>query len=90
MHCFGVKNVCPFTNKLKHFHFTTGYPPDIAYDLFEGIIPMELALCLSVLVKKKYFTLSELNEAIALFPYKWTDKTKSPHAIPKILLHVEV
>lgn len=82
-HCYGVKKVCPLTNKLKHFHFTTGYPPDIAHDLFEGVIPVELALCLSVLVKKKYFTLSELNEAIAFFPYKWTDKANSPHAIPE-------
>lgn len=82
-HSCGVKKVCPFIDKLKHFHFTTGYPLDIAHVLFEVVIPVELALCLSVLVKKKYFTLSSLNEAIALFPYKWTDETNSPHAIPQ-------
>lgn len=80
-HCFGVKKVCPLMDKLKHFHFTTGYPPDIAHDLFEGVIPVELALCLSVLIKKKYFTLSELNDSVAHFPYKWTDKTNSPHSV---------
>lgn len=32
--CYGFKKVCPLTDKLRHFPFTTGYPPGIAHDLF--------------------------------------------------------
>ena len=49
VHCCGVKKGCPITGKLSYFHFVTGYPPDVLHDLFEGIIPLELALCLKLL-----------------------------------------
>lgn len=42
-HCFGIKRSCPLTDKLNHFHFVSGYPPDLLHDLFEGIVPRELA-----------------------------------------------
>lgn len=82
VHYYGVKKVCPLTEKLKHFHFVTGYPPDVLHDLFEGIIPLELALCLNVFIKKQYFTLIQLNESITQFPYNWIDKTDHPQPIP--------
>ena len=41
------------TEKLTNFHVLTGYPPDILHDLFEGIVPLEIALCLKVLIEKK-------------------------------------
>ncbi|XP_056450915.1 uncharacterized protein LOC130386152 isoform X1 [Gadus chalcogrammus] len=81
-HCFGVKRQCPLTNKLQHFHVLSGYPPDLLHDLFEGIVPRELALCLNDLIKKKYFTLFQVNDLIRQFPYKWTDKTDSPQPVP--------
>ncbi len=81
-HCFGVKRPCPLTEKLSHFHMVEGYPPDILHDLFEGIIPMELALCFRDFIAKKYITLDELNNKIKSFPYKWGDKTDSPQSIP--------
>ncbi len=81
IHCFGVKKCCPITEKLSYFHFVTGYPPDILHDLFEGIIPFELALCINLFIQKKYFTLAELNKLITQFPYKWTDKTNCPQPI---------
>ncbi len=80
--CCGVKKGCPITEKLSYFHFVTGYPPDLLHDLFEGIIPLELALCLNVFIHKKYFTLTELNKSITQFPYKFTDKTDCPQPIP--------
>ena len=52
------------------------------YDLFELLIPLELALCLNVFVHKKYFTLTKLNKSITQFPYKFTDKTDHPQPIP--------
>lgn len=29
------------------------FPPDIVHGLFEGVIPVEIALCLTVLISKK-------------------------------------
>ena len=82
VHCCGVKKGCPITKKLSYFHFVTGYPPDLLHDLFEGIIPLELALCLNVFIRKKYHTLTELNKSITQFPYKFADKTDCPQPIP--------
>ena len=46
------------------------------HDLFE------LALCLDLLIAKKYVTLQTLNESILHFPYKGVDETNKPHVIP--------
>lgn len=81
--CCGVKRQCVLTEHLSHFHVSTGYPPDIVHDLFEGVVPVELARCISLLISKKYFTLDILNTLIQAFPYKWGDKTNRPHAIPR-------
>lgn len=54
--CFGVKRACPLTEHLKHFHISTGYPPGIVHDLFEGIVPFELALCLSILLLTRIYS----------------------------------
>lgn len=80
-HCCGVKRQCPLTEKLKHFHVLSGYPPDVLHDLFEGIVPLELALCLNTLIKAKYFTLEELNKSVKEFPYRWADKTDAPKPV---------
>lgn len=79
-HC-GVKRQCPISDRLSHFHATSGYPPDALHDLLEGIVPVEIALCLDVLVRKKYISLQELNHSIRCFPYKWSDKTNCPQPI---------
>nr|XP_020445017.1 uncharacterized protein LOC109953925 [Monopterus albus] len=79
---FGVKRQCAITKNLAHFSVQTGYPPDIMHDVFEGIVPVELAHCLSLLISKKYFSLELLNKSIMSFPYKWSDKTNRPHMIP--------
>ena len=50
--------------------------------LKEGIVPLELALYLNTLIKRKYFTLDELYKLIKEFPYKWTDKTDAPQPVP--------
>ncbi len=71
------------TKHLTHFHVSTGYPPDVLHDLFEGVVPVELAHCISLLISKKYLTLNHLNTLIQIFPYKWGDKTNRPHVIPQ-------
>ena len=82
--CSGVWS--PLTKALSHFHVVSGYPPDIAHDLFEGIVPVEIAYCLSLLISKQYITLDDINSSILHFPYKWTDKTNKPHTLPENLL----
>ena len=80
--CFGVKRKCVLSKKLTTFNVTSGFPPDIVHDLFEGIVPVEISLCLNGFISKKFFTLVTLNKAIEDFPYKWTDKTNRPHSVP--------
>ena len=43
---YGVKKGCALSDHLSYFHPITGFPPDILHDLFEGVVPVELALCL--------------------------------------------
>lgn len=81
-HCFGVKNACPLAENLSFFKVTSGFPPDVAHDLLEGIVPVELAGCIEILLKKKYFTFDSLNKLIREFPFKWGDKTNRPHVLP--------
>lgn len=81
-HCYGVKKQCALSEKLQHFHVTSGYPPDVLHDLLEGVVPLELALSFQDFIKKRYFSLVELNTCIQQFPYKWSDQTNRPHVIP--------
>ena len=81
--CFGVKQDCVFTGKLHNFHVLEGYPPDILHDFFEGVVPVEIALCVHALISKGYFTLSHLNDMITNFPYRGMDKKDRPHCISK-------
>lgn len=76
----GVKRDCVL-NRLTYFHTVTGFPPDVLHDLLEGIVPVELSLCLSKLIHDKYFTLAELNTAIQSFPYSFSDKTNKPQRL---------
>lgn len=80
---YGVKSSCALSDCLAYFHPITGFPPDILHDLLEVIVPVEIALCLKVLISNKYFSLDDLNKAIVSFPYEHSDKTDRPHPIPK-------
>lgn len=40
-----VKSNCVH-NRLAHFSTIKGFPPNFLHDLFEGILPLELSLCL--------------------------------------------
>ncbi|KAK0148422.1 hypothetical protein N1851_011247 [Merluccius polli] len=80
---YGVKRSCVLSDHLKYFHPLTGFPPDVLHDLFEGVVPVELAHCLKSMIAKKYFTLEELNRAILFFPYQHSDKVDRPHPIPQ-------
>ncbi len=77
-HC-AVKR-SPISASLSYFHATSGYPPDVLHDLLEGIVPLEVALCLDAFIKKKYLSLQELSDFICRFPYKWNDKQSTTYS----------
>lgn len=77
----GVKKDCPL-NRLSHFHCAKGFPPDFLHDALEGIVPVELCICLSDLIAKKYFALDDLNCRIRTFPLQFYDNTNRPQIIP--------
>ncbi len=78
---YGVKDSCVL-RELDYFHPVGGFPPDLMHDLLEGVIPVEMAVCLKDLINKKYITLDYLNRTIKQFPYKFMDKTDQPQTIP--------
>lgn len=80
---FGVTGECALSKALQHFHPITGFPPDILHDLFEGIVPVELALCIREMIGRKFFTLEYLNTQIRTFPYQHSDRLDKPQVIPK-------
>lgn len=80
---YGVKRSCPLTQSLQHFHVVEGFPPDLLHDLLEGIVPLELALCLKALISKGIISLEALNDTIKHFPYTFSDRTNQPQLIPK-------
>lgn len=82
----GVKQECVLSKHLASFHPVTGFPPDILHDFFEGVIPVELSLCLKDLISKRFFTLDKLNHSISSFPYKNTDQVNKPKIITKAAL----
>lgn len=59
-----------------------GFPPDFLHDVLEGIVPIELSLCLADLISKNNFTLDELNSEIQGFPFKFSGKTNRPQKVP--------
>lgn len=79
----GVKMECPLSKQLSYFHPITGFPPDVLHDLFEGIVPAELSVCLQSLIAKGFLSHDDLNRSIKTFPYKDTDKRNKPKAIAK-------
>ena len=80
---FGVTGECALSKALQHFHPITCFPPDILHVLFEGIVLVELALCVCEMSRLKYFTLEYLNTQIRRFPYQYSDRLDKPQVIPK-------
>jgi len=80
---YGVKKASPLHKYTQYFHVVDGLPPDACHDLLEGLVPTEIALCLTTFVDKKYFNLTYLNKRIQHFPYKMADKVNCPQQIPQ-------
>ncbi|KAJ8032742.1 hypothetical protein HOLleu_22774 [Holothuria leucospilota] len=74
---YGLKrnSVC---NQLKYFHVINGQPPDIAHDLFEGVVPDVMERVILHCVSEGYFSLQYLNDQVENFPFEGFDKTNKP------------
>jgi hypothetical protein len=63
IHLHGIKRYCVL-NKLNNFHMTACYSNDIMHDLYEGIVPTELALILQHFIFDEGYFQKEDNEDI--------------------------
>lgn len=80
---YGIRNDSVFHKYLKHFHATSGFPPDISHDLLEGVVPFEVALCLGRFIQNKYFKdVQQINSILNQFHYLYTDAVNKPQLIP--------
>lgn len=74
-------------NKLQYFHITSGLPPDIMHDIFEGVAVVELHCMLSTFIQtEKLFSLTLLNNRILNFPFGITDSKNKPLPLPHTYL----
>lgn len=75
----GIKHDSIF-NDLSYFHVCEpGMPPCIAHDLFEGVVPYDVALIVKYFVKtKNYLSYKILNRKIAKFPFKNEEARNKP------------
>ena len=77
---YGIKcNSC--LHSLKFFHVTSGLPPDLTHDLFEGFAIDFISNIIKHCTLIQDFTLDELNEIILTFPYSINDKSNKPQPI---------
>ena len=74
---YGIKNRSPL-NELPHFHVIDGLPPDLAHDLFEGVVPEILTHIICHFAREGLYTLDDLNQKLESFPYEGSDKTNKP------------
>ena len=78
---FGVKHMCPL-NSLQSFHATTGFPPDILHDLFEGVISQDLLGTIRILNIKKWFSIEDYNQSMERLKYKGHEASDRPQPVP--------
>lgn len=76
--CFGVKRNSPLNN-LQFFHVCNpGLPPCSAHDLYEGIIPFDLAMAIKYFISENWFSYDELNDRIKNFRFCNEEKQTIP------------
>ena len=86
---YGVKHESPL-NAIEGFHVVDGLPPDIAHDLFEGVIHYALDDICKECVNRGYFTLEQLNSIIQEFPYEGSDKVNKPQTMNETIASFSV
>ena len=77
---YGIKcNSC--LHSLKFFRVTSGLPPDLAHDFFEGFAIDFISNIIKHCTLLQCFTLDELNEIILTFSYSTNDNSNKPQPI---------
>lgn len=74
---YGIKQNSAL-NEIPYFHVVKCLPPDIAHDLFEGVVPHVINIVLQHFISNDYFTSQEVVSTIDKFDYKSTDKVNKP------------
>lgn len=77
---YGIKEICIW-HELPNFHVTNNLSCDIMHDLLEGVLRYDMAHIIGCLIKKKFFSVEQLNERIKYFKFSDVD-TGNP--IPSI------
>lgn len=78
---YGINGSSPLL-QLPSFNITECLPFDIMHTIFEGVVPHHLNLLLHYLLdEKKYLTLCQLNEAIKVHHYGYTEMDTRPNPI---------
>lgn len=65
----GVKEICIW-HELPNFHVTKNLSCDLMHDMLEGILRYDMAQIISQLIKRKYFSLEQLNERIKYLSFQ--------------------
>ena len=65
---YGIKQ-SSCLNDLEYFHVINGLPPDLAYDVFEGIAINVLSDIVGYFCKEKMIRLEEVNDKNFLFKF---------------------
>ena len=79
---FGVKHKCPL-NILRAFHCTSGFPPDILHDVFEGVVSEDLLGVIRILKVKKWFSIQDYNGVLKSLNYKSYEGSDIPENVPE-------
>ncbi|CAF1253590.1 unnamed protein product [Didymodactylos carnosus] len=65
----GIKRNSVF-NELSNFHVTSGLPPCLAHDLYDGVVKSDLALILNQIIREGYLTDDTISARIFKGPFK--------------------
>lgn len=77
----GIKEVCIW-HELPNFHITKNLSCDLMHDVLEGVLRYDMAQIIDHLIKKKYFSLEQLNERIKYLKFFNIDYS---NPIPQII-----
>lgn len=80
---FGIKQKCPLS-QIDGFDVTNAFPPDVAHDVFEGVMPEMLSLLLTYLIVEiKLTTVCAINCVLSSFTYARTDRRNKPSPVAR-------
>ena len=74
---YGLKGKSVFSG-LGAYHAVKSLPSDVGHDIFEGVAKTTMCQVIKYCVEEGFFSLADLNNCIATFPYKGTDKVDKP------------